>query len=273
MEQVRVLTYNVLTLADADGQRRQEVVRQALPGLAADVVALQEVDRKGDQAQYLLGPDYQVLYLPGSHQTTECLATRWPLGMVTELNRSLGPDVSAASALAAEVLLPPPLGPVLVVHHRGTYELHLEQVREQQVLATARFIEELVAGRPELPVVLLGDLNADPEAASVRFFRGKQSLDGTSVRYEDAWPAVHPELPGHTFTPANPLVRAGQMPLERGRRIDYILIRSRSHGPALEVADCHIVLDSAVDGVWPSDHYGVLADLRLPPHPPGTWSG
>jgi hypothetical protein len=29
------------------------------------------------------------------------------------------------------------------------------------------------------------------------------------------------------------------------------------------------VLDEPVNGVWASDHFGVVADLVLPEHPPG----
>jgi endonuclease/exonuclease/phosphatase family metal-dependent hydrolase len=174
--------------------------------------------------------------------------------------------------VAVEVLAPPPVGALLAVHHRGTFELQLEHVREQQALATARFVEDLVSDRPELPVVLVGDLNADPDAASIRFLTGKQSLAGTSVRYEDAWAAAHPDAPGHTFSPRNPLVRAGQMPLERGRRIDYMMVRSGAYGPALDVAECRLIFDQPVDDVWASNHYGLLADLQVPDHAPGTWA-
>jgi endonuclease/exonuclease/phosphatase family metal-dependent hydrolase len=62
------------------------------------------------------------------------------------------------------------------------------------------------------------------------------------------------------------------MPLERGRRTDHILTRSGPHGPLLDVADCRLVFDQPVDGVWASDHFGVLADLRRPEHAPGTWA-
>jgi endonuclease/exonuclease/phosphatase family metal-dependent hydrolase len=120
-------------------------------------------------------------------------------------------------------------------------------------------------------VVLMGDLNAGPDAASLRFLTGRRSLVGTSVRYENAWEAVHPDAAGHTLSPRNPLVRAGEMPLERGRRIDHIMIRSGPYGPPLDVADCHLAFDHAVDGIWPSDHFGVLAELRPPEHPPGSW--
>jgi len=82
----------------------------------------------------------------------------------------------------------------------------------------------------------MGDLNAGPDAASVRFLTGRKSLGGIGVRYEDAWEAVHPGEPGHTFTPRNPLVRAGEMPLERGRRIDHVMIRSGPYGALLDAA-------------------------------------
>jgi hypothetical protein len=47
--------------------------------------------------------------------------------------------------------------------------------------------------------------DATPDAASIRFWTGMQSLDGVSVHYEDTWAAVHPDKPGHTFTARNPL--------------------------------------------------------------------
>jgi endonuclease/exonuclease/phosphatase family metal-dependent hydrolase len=192
---------------------------------------------------------------------------------VVELDRPLADDAGTgarAAALAAEIGVPSS-GPLLVVHHKGTFHLDREGVREQQAVATARFIEELVADRPALPVVLLGDFNAGPDAASLQFLTGRRSLDGVGVRYEDAWEAVHPDDPGQTFTPRNPLVPAGQMPLERGRRIDHILIRSGAHGPLLDAVSCRLVFDEPVDGVWASDHFGVLAELRPPDHAPGTW--
>lgn len=108
-------------------------------------------------------------------------------------------------------------------------------------------------------LVLLGDFNADADAASIRFLTGEQSLAGMSVRYED-------------LSAGNPLVRAGQMPRERGRRIDHVLIRSGAHGPLLDVADCRLIFDQPADDVWASDHFGVLADLRRPDQAPGTWA-
>ncbi len=273
--QLRVLTFNVLALEHASGSKRSEVIRRGLAEYQPDVVALQEVTRTpgADQALDLLGswPSIVDHPNPSSNGVGACLGSRWPLGRVDTLDLHISDGAEGlpwAGAVAVEVLAPAPLGPLLVVHHKPNWQLNREHVREQQALVSARWIEQLVRDRVSLPVVVLGDFDAGPDAASTRFWTGRQSLEGTSVRYEDAWEAVHQGEPGHTFTPRNPLVRGGEMPLERGRRIDHILVRSGAHGPLLQVADCRVVFDQPVDGVWPSDHFGVLADLAPSEHPP-----
>jgi endonuclease/exonuclease/phosphatase family metal-dependent hydrolase len=90
-----------------------------------------------------------------------------------------------------------------------------------------------------------------------------------SVCYQDAWEYVHPLDPGYTFDLENPLVRDGEVATAVTRKIDHILVRSGLHGPTLRVADCQRVLDGPVDGVWASDHYGVVADLCTPDDGPG----
>ena len=92
---------------------------------------------------------------------------------------------------------------------------------------------------------------------------------GVNVCYQDAWEAAHrgepEERTGDTFTRRNPLVARGEMPLEPGRRIDYILLRCSDHGPMLEVRSCERVFDQPErvgqpgNEVWASDHFGVLA--------------
>jgi hypothetical protein len=58
-------------------------------------------------------------------------------------------EAGPRATVDAKALVPPPLGPLLVMHHEAAYELALEHVREQQPLATARFVAEL--RRPEHP--------------------------------------------------------------------------------------------------------------------------
>ncbi len=105
----------------------------------------------------------------------------------------------------------------------------------------------------------------------MRFWRGRASLEGASVCFQDAWETVHPGDPGPTFDARNPLVRAGEVATAVSRRIDVVLVRSGIHGPTLQVRSCARVLDEPVGGVWASDHFGVVADLDLPASPPGSW--
>jgi len=161
------------------------------------------------------------------------------------------------------------LGRVLVAHHKPSWPFTYEHEREQQALRAARAIESHVADG--VHAVVLGDFDATPDAASMLFWRGRRSLDGVSVCYQDAWETLHPTDPGLTFTADNPLVRAGEVATAVSRRIDYVLVRAVRHGPTLAVTACRRVLDAPVNGVWASDHFGVVADLALPDHAPGSW--
>jgi endonuclease/exonuclease/phosphatase family metal-dependent hydrolase len=191
------------------------------------------------------------------------LASRWPLGEVRELDLHVTPRTAgyACVTLAAEVQAPEPIGPLLFVYHNPNWQLDLEYERELQAVAAARFIDDFVGNRT-MHVVLAADLDADPAAASARFWTGRQALDGMSVCYRDAWESRHPGEAGDTFTPDNPLVVDWDWPF---RRIDYIFIRCGDHGgPTLAISHCDRLFDEPTGGVWASDHFGVMADLEVP---------
>jgi endonuclease/exonuclease/phosphatase family metal-dependent hydrolase len=163
----------------------------------------------------------------------------------------------AAGTLVVEVDGPEPL---LLVNHFPPWDPDHEAEREAHTVAAARFVEEVAGDRP---VVLAGDLDATPDSGSIRFLRGRQGLDGFSVSYWDAWELTHPGQPGHTFTPVNPLVmEETDVTREEPRRIDYVFVRAGRRGPTLDVAECRLLFDEPVDGVWASDHFGLVADLR-----------
>jgi endonuclease/exonuclease/phosphatase family metal-dependent hydrolase len=267
---MRVLTLNILSPRDAgDWERRRRALVAGVRALDPDVVALQEVT----DAAEILGPGWHV----APHSSRDdglgaTLASRWPLGAVHEVDGRVTERAAAfpwAGTSVAEVLAPEPIGPVHVVHHKPVYQLPYERERELHAVAAARLVEEVVPD-PDRHVVLLGDFDARPDAACIRFWTGRQSLEGTSVCYHDAWETVHGDEPGHTFTPENPLVEAGGMPLVRGRRIDYVMVRGGSHGPTLQVRSCERALVEPVGGVQASDHYGLFVELVVPSRPPGV---
>jgi endonuclease/exonuclease/phosphatase family metal-dependent hydrolase len=271
---LRVLTMNVLGPANPGWQRRRRVLADALQRLNPDVAALQEVPIADgpDVVTELLGDGYHVR---GFARAAEdgvggALATRSPQRVVEELDQRLTARSQDFRWCATVIVrIDTAVGRTLVAHHKPSWPLGWEYERERQALAAARALERHAVVAPH--TVVLGDFDATPDSASMRFWRGLRSLDGISVCYQDAWETLRPTDPGHTFSLENPLVRAGEMPTVRSRRIDYILVRSGPHGPTLSVESCRRVLDAPTDGIWASDHFGVVADLVLPNHAPATW--
>lgn len=103
--------------------------------------------------------------------------------------------------------------------------------------------------------IFLGDMNfgdgAEPETSA---------LDAGWV---DAWTATQADAPGLTWVnEVNPMAKAGAFPGEPSRRLDRILVRSPSFAPQ----SARILGDEPVSAerpeVFPSDHFGVLAELK-----------
>jgi endonuclease/exonuclease/phosphatase family metal-dependent hydrolase len=271
---VRVLVQNVFGRR-AEWETRRAALRAGLELLQPDLVAFPEaiVTEGYDQVVDLLGSDFHVAHQqerePGDGGDVErgqghSIASRWPLGDVHEHDlhvtaRTVG---FACGVIAAEIVVPEPIGPLLFVYHNPSWNLAFAYERELQAVAAARFIEALV-GERHLHVVVAADLDADPDSSSARFWTGRQSLDGMSVCYRDAWESKHAGDPGDTFgVPENPLVVDWDWPF---RRIDYIFVRCGEHGgPTLEIIACERAFAEPVAGVWASDHFGVYADLAVP---------
>lgn len=270
---MRVVTQNLWGRRGRWPERRQVLV-DGFRALAADLLALPEsiVNDEYDQVRDVLGPDFHVAHQrdrePGDDTDTEAgqghsLASRWPIVDVRELDLHLTPRTAgfACGTLVAEIDAPEPVGTLLFGFHNPSWKLHQAHERELQAAAAARFIEEFDAGR-NLHVVLVADLDADPESSSARFWTGRQALEGTSVCYRDAWESVHPGEPGDTFTPENPIMIGRDWPF---RRIDYVFVRCGEHeGPTLEITSCERLFLEPSDGVWASDHFGLSVELGAP---------
>jgi endonuclease/exonuclease/phosphatase family metal-dependent hydrolase len=265
---VRVATLNLWSVGGVWSGRR-EVLGDGLRALQPDLIAFQEAYKteERDSVAEILGPEFHVV-----HQTEgligdgDCaaIASRWPVSELRELDQQVSPRTSdfPAATLVAAIDAPEPVGPLLFVNHLPSWKPQLEYERELQTVAAARCIEEIVDRNP-MHVVLAGDLDAEPDASSIRFLRGLQSLGGTSVSYRDAWGSLHPHEDGHTFTLRNPLMMEESEDRQpRSRRIDYIFVRCDENGPTLEISSCELLFDKPVGGVWASDHFGLVADLE-----------
>ena len=88
---------------------------------------------------------------------------------------------------------------------------------------------------------------------------GQTACPTQNLVFHDAWSFVHHVDKGFTWDNNNPYVA---LDFEPDRRIDYVFVgwpKARGVG---HIVGCKIVAQAAVDTVQPSDHYGVLAELR-----------
>lgn len=273
---LRVLTLNLWQQYGAWTDRRAMLI-DGINALQPDLVAFAESIRTNayDQAADLLGSQFHVVHSDERDPNGMgiSIAARWDIGAVHNIDVRVTPRTAGfpCAALAAEIVVPGDVGALLFVNHFPNWQLDYEHERELQALEAVRFIEAHVGAHPHQQVIVAGDFDADPHSASVRFWVGRQSLQNMSVCYRDAWESVHPDDPGHTFTPENPLVKNGVVKGMRPfrdwafRRIDYILIRQGPHGGnALDIVGCERVFDQARGGVWASDHFGLIADFARP---------
>lgn len=249
---MRVLTLNVWH--DAGDPRRTGLLNGELLRAAPDLVALQEVRAPGQLERLLAGAGlphvtHQADVLAPLPAELErfggtAVATRWPHRVVEVVEHRGDEHRGEPHRWTLAVAVEAPFGgELLFVVPTTPWQPGAEAVREQQLTEVA----DLDARHgTALPTIVAGDLNALPDAPSIRRLAG---------RYRDAW-AVAGDGPGHTWSEENPLA-AAEIARTGGRpgRIDYVFTAGG------RVTAARLVADRPVDGVWLSDHFGVLADL------------
>jgi endonuclease/exonuclease/phosphatase family metal-dependent hydrolase len=279
MTRLRVLTLNVENL-EGD-ERRTKAINQEVRRLAPDLVAFQEVIRGPDRNQ--LDELTAGTELHGTHQADAmsytppysdryggtAVATRWPHTTLEVLDMRIGGAADVPWCTIAVTVPIPGEGDVLFIGTTAAWRLDAEAVREQQAIA----LTDLDARhRRTLPTIIAGDFNAAPDAASIRYLKGLQSLGGRSVHYHDAW-EIAGNGPGFTWTTENPntrdVVGAVVRQPEHRRRIDYVFIGSwHQHRDAhCQVRSATVAFGQPIDGVWASDHYGVVVDVDISSEP------
>jgi endonuclease/exonuclease/phosphatase family metal-dependent hydrolase len=272
---LRIVTLNVWNTEGEPG--RLKAINSELRRLDPDLVAFQEVVQTADVKTLdtlLDGMDLQRTHQADMQHFTppfadryggSAVATRWPHQAVEALDLRLPDAADVPWATLAVVVQLPGEGELLFIGATAAWRLSAEAARERQAIMVA----DLDARhRRELPTLIAGDFNANPDAASIRFLAGRQSLQGRSVLYHDAW-SIAGEGPGYTWTVDNPNAAAGarQIVGQPGHRsrFDYVLVGSWDAHPKAHarVEAASLAFDKPIDGIWASDHFGLVVDLEV----------
>lgn len=272
---LKVLTINV---QNTEGDpRRTGLINQELRRIDPDLVAFQEVVQTEQNMQ--IDELLRDTNLHATHQASAmryappwieryggtAVATRWPHSVLEVLDMRLAGATDVPWCTLAVAVPIPGEDQILFIATTAAWRLAAESIRERQAIALTDLDNR---HRRALPTIIAGDFNAAPNASSIRFLSGLQSLDGRSVYYHDAW-ALAGEGPGYTWTVDNPAANAviEQVVRQRvhRRRIDYIFVGSWDQHPNAygHVRSIRLAFDQPGDGVWPSDHFGLLAELDI----------
>lgn len=281
---LRVATWN-LWWRFGDHEARQSAIAAELVRVDADVVCIQEawgeadegavagnvrVDDEGSDHTTQAGVLAAETGLPHwrsawrvAHEGLSfgnAVLSRHPVRTTHAMALPTGGDADEyRTALLVEV--ESPAGPVAVATTHLNFQWDDSDVRQLQVAAICRWLADL---RPDdTPLVLTGDLNAQPVSDEVRMLTGRAAVPVRGLGFHDAWEAAG-EGDGATWSRANS--HTPDPPFEGDKRIDYVLCGfplSRGRGVAVRAELIGTQADA--DGRHPSDHFGVAVDVTTAP--------
>jgi endonuclease/exonuclease/phosphatase family metal-dependent hydrolase len=268
---VRIATWN-LWWRFGPWDERGRAIGRVLRKTAPDICGLQEVWAEG--ARNLAGeladelgmywswtaspdPDRWRSRLPGERSGVgTAVLSRWPIVDGFDLALPAG-ESGDAGRTATVAVVDSPSGHIPVASVQLTSAPWDSATRCVQVRA---LVERLAAlDDRDHPIVVTGDLNAEPDSDEIRLLCGHKTAPACEgFVLVDAWRYASDAVEW-TWDRVNPHVLATREP---SARIDYVLVGPPRQGGRGAVLGARRIGAEPVDGVWPSDHAGVLAELE-----------
>jgi endonuclease/exonuclease/phosphatase family metal-dependent hydrolase len=254
---MKVMTFNIWNYTRPWKERR-ELIAGLIKHHKPDAVALQET-RHDFRYERGKGQGEQLAEMTGYHATVAVGQVYLPILRVDEAVTILTLQPPKRSFQRELARLPRErddenqrvcVGVLLNVNGRDVhvFDTHFSlssPARMSNALEISRFIKD---ESEDSPAVLMGDLNAEPNADAIRFLHGAFSYAGETGDFFDCWTAAHPNDEGFTYASFEPV-----------RRIDYVFARNL---PASGIK-AEIIGTESRNGVYPSDHLAIVVDLPL----------
>lgn len=242
-------------------EQRQPAIAATLAALDAPVVTLQETWR-GQIEQLAADLGYEYCWAGHDHgddpqrSMGNAILSRWPVASSEHRFLEDAQGRNYRTILGAQLDSPVGRWPVFTTHLEHRFDQSV--TRQSQLQLASEFIE--VHATSELPPILAADLNAVHDSDEVRRLTGRSIPYVPGRIWTDAWDQVG-DGPGITWSSQSPYVNNSAWP---NRRLDYVMIGwPRESRPVGNPKAAHLFGTEAVDGVVPSDHYGLAVEIRL----------
>lgn len=274
---MRIATWNLWwRFGDADARR--PAIEATLAASKADIIGLQEVwvrdgtdlassiaQGLGFESTFAASPHPEHFHKRGHEEfgVGNAVLSRWPIVQAETVALPVG-DERNEGRVAATCLVDTPAGTVRVANaHLNSGWWH-NATREMQLRHIVTWLADQAPA--DLPAILLGDFNAAPDFDELRPLTGRRTAYDNRLPLLDAWEFARPGDPGVTWDLANPH-SPGEEP---SCRIDYVFVGTPRPDGIGRIDNAERFGIEPVEGVVPSDHYGVAVDLRTEPDQPST---
>lgn len=257
---VRILSWNVWARF-GPWERRQGPIIDVLRQVDADIIGLQEVWATDDADQ--LPTLAEALGYHAARPADarpfgfgNAVLSRWPIEAHdwSHLPAVDGPE----NRTVLHTRIGSPFGPLPFFTTHLEYYPGRSAVRCEQVATIANFVAERRNDPATgFPPVLCGDFNAVAESDEIRRLTGLSAPPVEDLVFHDAWSQAG-DRPGITWSQDNPYNLDTTHPR---RRIDYVFVGWPRPKPLGNPTRAWLVGTEAIDGVVPSDHFGVAVEL------------
>ncbi len=259
---VRIMTWNIWWRF-GPWEQRVPAILQCIADIDPDVIALQEVwgddttnfaekvaDRLGYQHVFASSMNMQ------GFKFGNALLSRWPI-ISDDFAMLFGEEETGEGRLVLFAEVDGPRGHIPVFCTHLNWKFEHSNIRQHQVTDLTRFVDKK---RPfTYSPIVCGDFNSEPSSDEIRMLTGLTSCPVEDLVFHDAWSVAGGDAGGITWDNRNPYAISE---FEPDRRLDYIFVGWPGSGGAGHIVDCRLAGNKPIDGVWPSDHYAVVAELR-----------
>ena len=255
---MRVMTFNLRSDSILDGKnrwnKRKEIVFNVLDSYQCDIIGLQEVTLKmrDDLERYLKNyhivgkartkkffVEHNNLLIAKQHTILE-EDTFWLSNNPNKIGSSIWYSIFPRICTTAKIRLENGL---IVRIYNTHLDCYLSPARGYGLKKIMEYIEKQYEIE-KLPVILMGDFNANPGHKLIKGFLEWELNNKPFVAVQDYDRSIYSKATMGRFRDR-----------EKGMHLDYIFI-----SPEYQVTKVQIIKDN-VEGRFPSDHYPLLADI------------